>query len=133
MFKDMMNNNKFRVTLLTAAIGLLAVAVSLPAEEKGKTLSQSDLKSLVAKAETKADHERIAQHFDAEADRYDAEAKEHSDLAVFYQKNTPNGAKYPGGMKTFQHCDSVSKSLTQAAQDSRVLASEHREMAKGAK
>ena len=126
-----MNNNKFRVTLLTA-VGLLAVGVSLPAE-KGKTLSHGELKSLVTKAETKADHERIAQHFDGEADRYEAEAKEHADLAVFYEKHTPNGAKYPGGMKTFQHCDSVSKSLTQAAKDSRALAIEHREMARGAK
>src|ERR1700722_6716132 len=105
MFKHTMNNSKLRVTLLTVAIAVLAVGVSLPAGAKDKPLTQSDLKSLVAKAETKADHERIAQHFDAEADRYDAEAKEHSDLAVFYQKNTPNGSKYPSGMKTFQHCD----------------------------
>jgi hypothetical protein len=128
-----MNNGKFRTTLLTAAMAVLAVVVSVPAGAKDKPLTQSDLKSLVAKAETKADHERIAQHFDAEADRYEAEAKEHSDLAAFYQKNPPNGAKYPGGMKTFQHCDSVSKSLTKAAEDSRALASEHREMAKAAK
>jgi hypothetical protein len=133
MFKHTMNNNKFRVTLLTAAIAVLAVGVSLPAEEKDKPLSHSELKSLVGAAETKADHERIAQHFDAEADRYEAEAKEHGDLAAFYEKHTPSGAKYPGGMKTFQHCDSVSKSLTQAAKDSRALASEHREMGKGAK
>jgi len=129
----MKNNSKFRATLLIAAIAVMAFGVSVPAGAKDKPLSQSDLKSLVAKAETKADHERIAQHFDAEADRYDAEAKEHTDLAAFYEKHTPNGAKYPGGMKAFQHCDSVSKSLTQAAKDSRALASEHREMGKGAK
>jgi hypothetical protein len=133
MFNHITNNSKFRATLLTAAIAVIAVGASVPAGAKDKPLSQSDLKSLVAKAETKADHERIAQHFDAEADRYDAEAKEHSDLAAFYEKNTPSGAKYPGGMKTYQHCDAVSKSLTQAAQDSRALAGEHREMAKGAK
>jgi hypothetical protein len=133
MFKHIKNNSKFRATLFTAAIAVLAVGVSVPAGAKDKPLTQSDLKSLVAKAESKADHERIAQHFDAEADRYDAEAKEHADLAAFYQKNTPSGTKYPGGMKTFQHCDSVSKLLTQAAQDSRALASEHREMAKAAK
>jgi len=133
MFKEIMNNNKFRVTLLTAAIGLLAVGVSLPAEEKDKTLSHGDLKTLVSKAETKADHERIAQHFDAKADRYEAEAKEHAELAEFYQKHTPNGTKYPGGMKTHQHCDAVSKSLAQAAKNCRALATEHREMGKGVK
>ena len=127
---------RIRTAFLTAVIAVLAVFVSVPAGAAGAkdaTLSKSELKNLVANAEKKADHERIANHFDAEAAKYEADAKEHGELAPLYQKNTPGQpTKYPGSMQTFQHCDSLSKALMQAAQDARALAVEHREMAKHA-
>ena len=133
MFRDMTHTIRIRTALLTAVIAVLAVFVSVPAGAKDATLSKSELKNLVANAETKAEHERIAKHFDAKAAKYEADAKEHGELAPFYQKNTPGQpTKYPGSMQTFQHCDSLSKALMQAAQDARALAVEHREMAKHA-
>ena len=119
------------VFALTLAVGGL---VSVPAGAKDARLTKAELKSLISNAETKADHERIAQYFDAEAARYEAESKEHVELAQLYQRNTSaTPTKYPGGAQSFQHCDSLSKSLKTAAEDARQLAAEHRGMAHEAK
>ena len=78
--------------------------------------------------------ERIAQHFDAEAAKYEAESKEHGELAPFYGKNPdPALSKHPASPRPEQHCDSLSKALKQAAEDARGLAAEHRGMEKEAK
>ena len=93
-----------------------------------------ELKNLMTNAETKAEHARLAQHFEAEAARYEAESKEHADLAQFYQQHTSaEPTKYPGTQQSFQHCDALSKSLQQAAENARALASEQRRMEKEAK
>jgi hypothetical protein len=118
--------------VLAVAAGMLPAMISVPAGAADKPLSKSELKSLIATAETKAEHERIAKYFDAEAARYEAEAKEHGDLASVYQKSTPS-AKIPGPSRTFNHCDSLSKSLQKAAEDARQLAAAHRGMEKEAK
>ena len=86
MLNHLMNARTLRTAVFAIAVGMLA-AVSVPAGAKDKPLSKTELKSLVANAETKADHERIAQYFDAEAVRYDAESKDHGELAPFYQRN----------------------------------------------
>jgi hypothetical protein len=116
--------------------GALALAgtVSISAATKDKPLTKTELKSLIGKAETKADHERIAQYFDAEAARYEAEAKDHAELAPFYQKNPdPALSKHPTSPRALEHCDSLSKSLLKSAEEARGLAGEHREMANATK
>ena len=85
-----------------------------PTGAKDKTLSKKELRNRIATAKTQADHERIAQYFDAEAAKYEADAKDHADLAQFYQQHTAMSPKYPGGQQSFHHCDALSKSLTQA-------------------
>ena len=122
-----------RLAALAVAIALVPAVVSVPAGAKDKTISKSELKRLIAGAETKADHERIAQYFDAEAAKYEAEAKEHGELAQSYRTAGPASAKYPGSMQSFNHCDSLSKSLQQAAVNARQLAADHRGIAKEAK
>ncbi|MEO8052128.1 MAG: hypothetical protein ABI833_17080 [Acidobacteriota bacterium] len=137
MLKHMMNTSTFRALVSTVAIAVLAVFVSVSAgtaAENGKTLGQKELKNLIANSETKADHERIAKHFDAEAAKYEAEAKEHGELVPFYKASPdPALSKHPGSPRSAQHCDSLSKSLLQAAEDARGLAAEHRGMEKDAK
>ena len=131
MLNHLMNTRAIKLAVFVVATAMLTTVVSVPAGAKDKLLTKSELKNLVANAETKTEHERIAQYFDAEATRYDAEAKEHGDLAPFYQRNPdPALSKHPGSQRSFQHCDSLGKSLKQAAEDARQLATEHREMAK---
>ena len=129
MIKRMMNAGTLSLALVTAAATLL---VSFPAGAQDKPLTKKEVKALISTAETKAEHERIAKYFDAEAAKYEAEAKEHGELAGVYQKSTPS-AKFPGSQQTFNHCDSLSKSLQKAADEARALAAEHRHMASDAK
>ena len=133
MLNNLINRRILGVALLTATMVMVPAIVSVPAAAKDKALSKTQLNHLIATAETKADHERIAQYFDAEATKYEAQAREHAELAQAYRKNDPASPKYPGSMQSFNHCDSLSKSLQQAAENARQLASDHRDMAKGAK
>jgi hypothetical protein len=129
-----MSTRTLWMAVFVVATAMLTAVASVPAGAKDKTISKSQLKNLIANAETKADHERIAQYFDAEATKYEAEAKDHAELATLYHGNTsPTPAKYPGSVQSFQHCESLSKSLQQAAEDARQLAVEHRRMANEAK
>jgi len=129
-----MNTRTLRLAVFAVAMATAAVVVSVPAAAKEKALSQSELKNLMTNAETKAEHARLAQHFEAEAARYEAESKEHADLAQFYQQHTSaEPTKYPGTQESFQHCDALSKSLQQAAANARELAAAQRRMENEAK
>jgi hypothetical protein len=121
-------------TAVLAAIFAVAGVVSVPAATTDKPLTKGEVKNLVVNAETKADHDRLANYFDAEAVRYEAEAKDHNELAGFYQKSPdPTLSKHPTSPRAFEHCDALSKSLLTAAKEARQLAGEHRGMAKEAK
>ena len=135
MVKLLMNTKALRMAVFALTVGLATAVVSVPAgAAKDKTLTKTELKNLIANAETKADHERIAQYFDAEAARYEAESKDHGELAPFYQRNPdPTISKHPGSPRSFQHCDALSKALQEAAANARQLAADHRGMANEAK
>jgi hypothetical protein len=121
-------------TVVFAVVLALAAVVSVSAGANNKLLTKAELKNLIVNGETKADHERVAQYFDAEAARYEAEAKDHNELAAFYQKSPdPALTKHPTSPRAFEHCDSLSKSLQKSAAEARQLAAEHRLMAKDAK
>jgi hypothetical protein len=97
----------------------------------GQILSKTELKKLVASASTPQDHERIARHFDAKAVQYEADAKDHEELAAEYRANpTGREQKHPMSGQTAAHCEFFAKELRQAATEARQLAKDHREMAK---
>ena len=134
MLNHLINTRTLRLAVFAVATAMLTAVVSVPAGAADKTLSKSELKGLISSAETKAEHARIARYFEAEAAKYEAEAKDHAELAQLYQRNTPTTpTKYPGSMQTFNHCDALSKSLEQAAENARQMAADHRGMEKEAK
>src|SRR5262245_44984488 len=126
MSRHMINMPALGLAIFVVAT-ILASAVASGA--KATSLSKNEPRTLIATEQTQAVHERIAQYFDAETAKYEADAKDHADLAQFYQQHTAMSPKYPGGQQSFQHCDALSKSLAQAAENARQLAAEHREMA----
>src|SRR5713226_1497022 len=65
-------NTRIVKTVVFAVVFAAAAVVSVSAGAKDKPLNKAELKNLIANAETKAEHERIAQYFDAEAARYEA-------------------------------------------------------------
>jgi len=124
---------RLRTALVAGLMTVLAVAVSARADGT-KLLKKSELKNLIANAKTPVDHERIAHHFDAEAAQWEAEASTHEELALYYRRNPdPTAWRYSRSPRSFEHCDSLVKDLRKAAQASRDLAADHREMAKQAK
>ena len=131
MLNHLMNTRALTLAVFAIATAMLTTVVSVPAGAKDKLLSQKELKNLIAKAETKAEHERIAQHFEAEAARWEAEADTHGELAQYYRRNPdPAAWRYSRSPRSSEHCDSLSKDLRLAAQESRQLAADHRDMAK---
>ena len=139
MLDRLINARTLRLAVFAVAMAMLAAVVSVPAgAAKAKTLSQSELKNLIANAKTAADHERIAQHFDSEATKYEAESKDHGELAVSYQayartSTVPYKAAATASVRNAEHCNGIGSQLRNAAEDARQLAAEHRGMAKETK
>lgn len=134
MLNHLMNTRTLRLAVFAVATAMLTGVVSVPARAKDKPVSQKELKNLIANAETKAEHERIAQHFEAEAAQWESEANTHEELALYYRRNPdPAAWRYSKSPRSFEHCDSLVKDLRKAAQESRQLAADHRGMAKEAK
>ena len=124
---------RLHTALIFGLLTVLAVSVSAGADD-AKLLKKAELRHLIANAETVADHERIAQHFDAEAAKWESEANTHEELARYYQRNPdPAAWKYSKSPRSFEHCDLLVKDLRTAAQESRQLAADHRSMAKQVK
>ncbi len=117
------------VSYLTVAAGS-AVAV----EPKG-ALKPKEVKALVANAKSPADHLKLARHFTAMAEKHEAEAKEHDELAAEYRRNPRMGAagKTPMTGNTAEHCKYYVEHCRNAAKQMRSMAMAHEEMAKAPK
>jgi hypothetical protein len=121
--------------LAVFAIGtaILTAVVSGPAGAEDKPISKGELKQLIANAKTPAAHERIAHYFDAEATKYEADAKEHEEEAGDYAahpSNPANGKDTVYSTDMQGHCSNLGAKLKEAAQEARMLAASHRKMAK---
>lgn len=118
------------LTLLLGALGMVAQTST----ESNARLTKKEVKALVATAKTPEDHMKLARHFKQEADRLEAEAKEHDELATEYRKN-PNAMamKMPMSGRSAEHCEYFAKSAREAAKAARELAATHEQMAKEVK
>jgi hypothetical protein len=122
----------FRLWALGTLI-LLATVIPALAEHQGM-LKSAEVKALVVNAKTPADHQKLAGHFTAMAEKHDAEANEHEALAAEYTKRpTGHEVKHPMSGETADHCKYYAEHCRKAAKEMRALAAAHREMAKSAK
>lgn len=94
-------------------------------------LGSKEVRELIAKAKTPADHQKLAKHFAAVAARWDEEAAEHGEEAKAY-RSAPNASesKRPGSADTALHCDRLASAARNAATAARELARDHEKMAK---
>ena len=101
------------------------------AAQANGTLTNKEVMQLTASAKTPEEHMRLARHFQAKADKLEAEAKEHANMARNYRANpTASKTKRPGASDTASHCETLSQDLAKAARDARALAADHEAMAK---
>ena len=118
------------ISTMKAVVFAAAFGLAVSATVADKPLTKAELKSLISTAKTRADHQRIAQYFEAEAARYEMEANDHGELAPIY-KRKPDPARLTrdASSRAFEHCEALSRDLQRVAEEARNLAAEHRTMA----
>ncbi len=90
------------------------------------SLKPDQLDELIMKAKSKADHERLAEYFEQEAQALQAKVERHQKLAEDYEKGG-SYEKVKGFM--LQHCNAMIRSYREAAEESLALARMHRQLA----
>ena len=117
--------------LFTILIMSTLITTAGLAAESTKMMSMKEVKALIEKASTPADHNKLAQYYRLQADKLDAEANEHADMAKMYRaRPTASEVKRPMSPDTAAHCDYIAESLRKAASEARALSTAHAEMAK---
>ncbi|HLF96491.1 MAG TPA: hypothetical protein VI457_05055 [Methylococcaceae bacterium] len=90
-----------------------------------------DMSAAVAGAKTAADHTDLAKHYDDAAKDMDARVVEHKKLLAHYQKESYLHPKQTPSMA--DHCQMLINLYQKAAEENRMMADSHRQMAKEAK
>ena len=134
-----MRSRSIGMAVLSAML-VLFVAASRPSwasdphqMKNGPTLTAKEAKALIATAKTAKEHLKLAQYFNQQADRYEAEARDHDEMIEAYRKNpTTRGEKTPGGVGTIEHCEFFAKSNREMAKALHEMAAAHEEMAREA-
>ncbi len=124
---------KRTITILSLVLALTVAAFAQAAPSQQVTpehLSKQQLNTLIATAQTPADHRRIAQYFQAKAQDYLAQAQEHEQMVEAYKANPSMAAKSRAG--TIEHCEYFVQHFKELAVKSQELAQLHEQMAKDA-
>jgi len=116
--------------ILTVVMMSVMMAAIGTAAESSKRLSKKELKTLLTTASTPEEHRKIAEHYRVEAEKLDAEANEHMDMAKVYRaRGGSAGTKWPSSTYTTKHCEDLAHDLHNAAQEARSLSIAHSDMA----
>lgn len=123
--------------LIIAFLSLLSFAPNYAvAGSKNPTISKKELKLLLRTAKEPPEHRKIAEYYRHEAQRLNASAKEHQELAAIYEKNPPfpameskHGSSFGQGVS---HCRRWAQLDTEQANEAEALAALHEDMAKAA-
>ncbi len=135
MFTSKLRNSGWTAIALIAMVASLLVTVQDASAAQTKHLSKKEVVALIETAKTPEDHLQLARYYKAEADRLEAEAKDHEELAAAYRKSTMSQAaamKNPMAPNTAAHCEYFAKSVREAASAAREMAASHEQMAKDA-
>jgi hypothetical protein len=112
--------------MTVAALGQTTSA----SQTKPEHFSKRQLNTLIATARTPAEHQRIAQYYQAKAQDYLAQAKEHEQMVAAYKANPSLTAKSQAS--TINHCEYFVQTFKDLAAKSQELAQLHEQMAKEA-
>ncbi len=127
-------------TRLATAIAAVAIAMgTFPASgnpqtatvQQAQKLSKKELRVLIANARTPEDHERIATHYRAEAERLRTKQREHEEELAAYLKN-PSSHPSPKWPTLDQHCRQLAYYYGKASEKALALADLHDQMARAA-
>lgn len=116
--------------LMTAAVGF--TTTSAWAIEPARALKPSQVKALIQNAKTPGDHLRLAAHFRFEEARYQADVKEHQEMAIDYAENTIQHP-LPKWPTLGAHCKTLVTLSQESAKEAGEMAAMHEEMARQAR
>jgi hypothetical protein len=117
--------------LVAFMISVILATAAVAADSGKKMLSKQEMKALVQKASTPADHSRLAEQYRSESERLGSEAKDHAEMAKMYRAHpTISEMKRPGAGDTASHCESLSEYLAKASNEASALSAAHARMAK---
>ena len=124
-----------------AILSALSLAAVMTAAAVGQTtsapqtrpehLSKGQLYTLISTAKTPAEHQRIAQYYQAKAQDYLAQAKEHEQMVAAYKAN-PSLVNDKNRASTINHCEYFAHTFKDLAVKTQELAQLHEQMAKDA-
>ncbi len=127
-----MKTTKRKVQMALTVISLtflVLLAAGYTAAGQRPSLSKKEVKALIASANTKEDHLKLADYYKAEAERLEAEAKDHDEMAEMYKKNpTPMAVKHPEAIGE-GHCHEIARRYRESAAKTRELAAMHDQLA----
>jgi hypothetical protein len=116
-------------TCTTSLLSVLSLAVVMTAFSQtasaADTLSKAQVNTLAATAKTPAEHQRLADYYQAQAQSYLAQADEHKAMIAGYKANP--STKHQASEIT--HCANLVTSLTDLAAKSAEQAKLHQQMA----
>ena len=117
--------------LLSAVAATLAVSSATAAAEQHPTPVETHevpIDQQVEVAQSMADHEIVAQRFEAEAAQFETQAAEHQHLATGYRRGVGSGPKADLASLA-EHCERIARNLREAATEARTMAGMHRTIA----
>jgi sensor histidine kinase regulating citrate/malate metabolism len=112
------------LSVLSLAVVMTVSGLGLTANAQDK-LSKTQLNTLIATAKTPAEHQRIADYYQAQAKNYLAQADEHQAMIAAYKANP--STKHQASAVT--HCENFVTSLNDLAAKSQEMAKMHQQMA----
>ena len=121
-------NGKLQVTLtIVALMFLVFLAVGNTAAGQRPSLSKKEVKALIASARTKEDHLKLADYYNAQTARLEAEAKDHDAMAEYYRQNPPRTTKF----QVFgeEHFKEIARRFRESAAKAQKLAAMHEQVA----
>ena len=121
--EELMKTKLYLVALLAVFLALTSVPIIIVAAEPEQKLEQ-----MISAAKSKADHEALAAHYEAEAKQALDRAERHLRMEKNY-RGLESGGKGP---KFSQHCKNLVAKYQEAAEENRQLADLHHEMAREA-
>lgn len=133
-----MNRNSARFLSILSVLSL-AVVMAVTAlgqtpfapQSKAEHLDKQQLNVLIASAKTPAEHQRIAQFYEAKAQDYRAQAQQHEAMIVAYKANSSLSTD-KNRASTIGHCEYFVQTFKEMAVKSHELAEMHDQMAKAA-
>jgi adenosine deaminase len=96
-----------------------------------KSTHPMDMTAAVHSAKTRADHEALADHYEAVAQEMNYKAEEHKRILADFRKDPHDYPKTYKGGNFESHCERLIDIYERAAEANRQMAEDHRQMAGG--